>query len=101
MSKAQIRKVTKTCDFGQFGEIDVDFTVRYFPGVPPSGTFGPPEDYDPGDGSTVEFIKAEIRGENESEFFETITLIFPETFEDFLDEICLELDEDGEDDHDE
>jgi hypothetical protein len=38
-------------------EVEVEFCVETW-GSPPSGEFGPPEDYDPGEGPLVELVQA-------------------------------------------
>ena len=51
--------ITLTRDLGELGqEIDVEFVVRYWPGTPESGCFGPPENYDPGSDDVVSIISA-------------------------------------------
>jgi len=51
--------VTLTRDLGELGqEIEVEFLVRYFPGAPETGLFGPVENYDPGSADEVNIISA-------------------------------------------
>lgn len=99
MSKPQIREVKKTIDFGQIGEVDVDFIVRYYPGSRPSGMFGPPENYCPGEESSADFIAAKINTITVTSFFEAIDGLLVDPMTDLLDEIAIELDEESEDAH--
>ena len=55
---------TRTVDFGELGEKDVEITVNYTPGVAETGRFGRPEDYDPGCGSEVDIVSVMLGGIN-------------------------------------
>ena len=65
------RTKTRTIDFGELGERDVEITVNYTPGVAESGRFGRPEDYDPGCDSEADIVSVTLDGINIYPLFST------------------------------
>lgn len=83
----QHRTIIRTIDFGELGEKEVDFCVIYYAGSPPSGMWGPPENYDPGVGSELEIIEAMIDGHKILWMFDI------EPLQLINEDICTQLDE--------